>query len=420
MLLASVSPDAWGPTESGAVPTWGFVQGLAVILLTYLIIVCQNAICASLGRRTAPLQILVNIELVASLAMFQFFFGGGRFLQTVPVLGPTLTLPSLFLLGSYGFGLLLYFITSTRRPSPWAYASQQLRLLLPFALPFLLFCLLADAASWLPSYPSLQPQSQWGQFLLLALFALLFMAFVMLILPPMIIRVWQCQPLEDADLSARLGALCKRVGFTHGGILTWTVMRDSITAAIVGVFPRYRYVLFTPGMMRKLSPSGLDAVLAHEIGHSYHRHLWLYPLILFGAVALLGLFEVYVAPDISREWGAYPIVLFLLEAAILLGYLRFVFGYFSRLFERQADLFVFIAGVPPQDMIAALDAVAIHAGYIHDVPSWHHHSVQQRMQFLDRASRDASVIQAHHRRVRRAVIGYAAVVVAAFVWLFSM
>ena len=442
MLVATATPNP-DPSFSGSDNVWGFVQGLAVYFLMLFLLICQGTLARHQRRCSSGWLVFANIELLFSLVLFQFFFHGTDFLKSMPYLGPSSTFLSLFFLGLYFLGISVFYVTSRSNASPAQYASQQIRFLVPFSFPFLLFCAFADFTQLLPAIAFLQPESALypnnlksghlgiGQTIVVVAFSVPFLAFVMLILPPIIVRIWQCHPIADGPLRQRLESVCERANFKHGGILTWTVLRDTATAGIVGAFPRSRYIMFTQELLDKLSSDGVEAVLAHEIGHSRHRHLYLYPLIILGAIAAIALFEVSTSPLIQsylerqhqlEPYGPWeriqPLALFLPEALLLLLYLRLVFGYFSRQFERQADLHVFELGIPPDHMVAALDAVAIHSGYIHDKPSWHHFSIQQRINFLNAAKHNQSLVDQHHARVRRDLLLYVSFVIAAclLVW----
>lgn len=420
---------------SGFQNGWGFVQGLAVYFLLLLLLICQGALARHHRWCSNRMLFLANMELLLALVLFQFFFHGTAFLSSVPYLGQSTAFLSLFFLSLYFLGISVFYLTIWSHTSPAQYVSQQIRLLVPFSLPFLLFCAFADLTQLLPAIAILQPKHALGQIVVLAAFSVVSLAFVMLVLPPIIVRIWQCHPLANGPLRQRLESACENAHFEHGGILTWTVLQDTATAGIVGVFPRFRYIMFTQGLLDKLSANGVEAVLAHEIGHSRHRHLYLYPLIILGAIAAIVLFEVSIAPflhgylerrhqfDPSSPWmRIQPLALFLPEVVLLLLYLRLVFGYFSRQFERQADLHVFELGIPPDHLVAALDAIAIHAGYIHDKPSWHHYSVQQRIDFLNTAKLNPRLVDKHHARVRRDLFIYVGWVIAMFLlmwWLAS-
>jgi STE24 endopeptidase len=81
-----------------------------------------------------------------------------------------------------------------------------------------------------------------------------------------------------------------------------------------------------------------------------------------------------------------------------------VFGYFSRLFERQADLTAIELGLPSDSMVKALDTVGVAAGNIHQHPSWHHYSIEQRINFLQAAAKDPSIIKKHEQKIRRSLL----------------
>ena len=98
--------------------------------------------------------------------------------------------------------------------------------------------------------------------------------------------------------------------------------------------------------------------------------------------------------------------MFIPYAIIIAVYFRFVFGYFSRLFKRQADLYGVQLGIPIEHMIRALDDVAIATGYTHSVPNWHHHSLQERIDFLQAVIQDPTLVEKHNRRVRLSLAIY--------------
>ena len=56
-------------------------------------------------------------------------------------------------------------------------------------------------------------------------------------------------------------------------------------------------------------------------------------------------------------------------------------------------------------MIDALEAVA-HASGGYDTPNWHHYSIKQRIDFLKACEGNPSLIQAHHKKVKRTLIAY--------------
>lgn len=183
----------------------------------------------------------------------------------------------------------------------------------------------------------------------------------------------------------------------------------------MGVLPRLRYILFTPKLLNTFSPDAIEAILAHEIGHSYRRHLLYYPLIFFGMVVAIALFSEKAAPLLAEKFILHfglswshlvPLLLFIPIALIIWLFFRFVYGFFSRMFERQADLHVYALEVSPEAMIEALDHVGMGTGFTHLVPNWHHYSIQERIDFLKETMRDPALIERHHKRVRLALSLY--------------
>jgi STE24 endopeptidase len=108
-----------------------------------------------------------------------------------------------------------------------------------------------------------------------------------------------------------------------------------------------------------------------------------------------------------------PLLLFVTFALLSLFYFRIVYGYFSRLFERQADLHVFHLGLPHEWMTGALNSVALISGEPHEKPNWHHHSIGDRIRYLNAAANNPALISGHHARVKRILITYFTVLIGA-------
>lgn len=63
-------------------------------------------------------------------------------------------------------------------------------------------------------------------------------------------------------------------------------------------------------------------------------------------------------------------------------YFRFIFGFFMRNFERQADLYAYrvMGGAGP--LASVLEKIAWLSGDIRDRPNWHHFGIGQRIDYL--------------------------------------
>jgi Zn-dependent protease with chaperone function len=401
-----------------------FVEGLALYGFLLGFIFIQNKLFKRFGRpNKSTLLCLVNLEIVAFLTVFYFLMGSHRFFNALPLVFHLDTLKFLFALAMYFFALAFYYYISFEFSSNryrFKQAIQPIFLIVPFALPFLLFTFIIDVirilsiSNFLPSY-----EDNLMFALLLFLICLLFLVLILVFLPPFIIRIWQCKPLEDSALKIRLESLCKRAKFKHAGIQTWTVMDHALTAAIIGVFPCMRYVMFTKRLLKELPPESIEAILAHEIGHSYRKHLLLFPFIIMGVLVSISFLSLLFAEPFnawfmlqmrlhpSQLWNlVYPFVIFVLYGTLIALYFRYVFGLFSRLFERQADIHGFALHLDPQHMINALNDIAVATGFTHLQPNWHHYSIQERINFLEKAKNNFKAISAHHQRTRRYLAGY--------------
>jgi tetratricopeptide (TPR) repeat protein len=88
---------------------------------------------------------------------------------------------------------------------------------------------------------------------------------------------------------------------------------------------------------------------------------------------------------------------------VFLVYFRFVFGFFMRNFERQADAYVFTLFGSAAPLIATFHKIAVTSGQAADRPNWHHFSIRERVEFLLRCERDRGRVRRHDARVRRAI-----------------
>jgi hypothetical protein len=207
---------------------------------------------------------------------------------------------------------------------------------------------------------------------------------------------------------------CRQQNFKYADIMLWPLYEGKmLTAGVMGVSKKYRYVLITPALLEALSPYELEAVLAHEIGHVKKYHLQLYLLLFlgFGLVASLIaspmlylllnsniFYQIINFAGIDPEtalafWGTVPMFV------IMVLYFRYGFGFFMRNFERQADLAVFKALGDSRPLMTSLEKISWLSGNIRDKPSWHHFGIGQRVDFLEKCSRDKSLIARHDRKV---------------------
>ena len=302
--------------------------------------------------------------------------------------------------------------------------TSQIALAAPVLFPWLLLSGAADLIGLLPfETPRRLLTHPAGE---LAYF-LCFLVLVAVVGPALIRLFWRCRPLEDGWMRRRIEALCRRARLRYAQILYWPVFDGRmITAGVMGLVGRFRYILVTTGLLRELSPEQVDQVIAHEIGHVKRWHLGFYLLFLSGYILLAyALFDVaamlllQAAPIhwIIRFLEIDPVttgsaLLGLMTVVVFLVYFRLVFGYFMRNFERQADLYVYRLFPSARPLITTLAKIALASGIAPEKPNWHHFSIGERITYLERCEADPRWIARHDRKVARSIAVYLAAMAA--------
>ncbi|MFO0972042.1 MAG: M48 family metallopeptidase [Phycisphaerae bacterium] len=162
----------------------------------------------------------------------------------------------------------------------------------------------------------------------------------LLVFAPVFVRyVWLTRRLPDGELRQRLERQCRRINLKYREILVWDSHGLVVNAAVMGFFAPVRYVMLSDGLIESMSPRQIEAVFGHEAGHVRHYHLQFF--VVFAALAMMivgGALELLVwgaDVDVRRFEGA-------LQLAAMAGTLLvwgLGFGWVSRNFERQADVF---------------------------------------------------------------------------------
>lgn len=304
-----------------------------------------------------------------------------------------------------------------RTYTSYAFVRSNFKANLPIVLPWLILSLLFDGlrAVPLPGVTALF-RSPWGD---IALYVL-FLSFLVVVFPPLVRSLWGCTPLPPGPLRDRLQAFCRTQGF-HSEIYFWPLFEGQVlTAGIMGIVPKLRYLMITPALLETLSEEELDSVLAHEIGHVKHLHLVLYIVLflgfsLFAGAAAKTLPYLILSSDLfyrilphlpfapENLLGVLATVPLLL---LMVLYFRFVFGAFIRNFERQADAYVFRALGTGWPLIRSFEKIALLSGGNRDEKNWHHFGIGERIDFLARCERDRSLVVRHDRKLRFALVGY--------------
>ena len=174
------------------------------------------------------------------------------------------------------------------------------------------------------------------------------------------------KPLEDENLKTRVTALMQRCGFAAKGLFVMDgSKRSGHGNAYFTGFGASRRVVFFDTLLAKLSPSEVDAVLAHELGHFKHKHIVkrmvsLFTLSLLG-FALLGWLanQVWfyaglgVQPNLGAPNDALALLLFLMVVPVFSLFISPIFAQLSRKHEFEADAYA-VTQTSGSDLSSAL------------------------------------------------------------------
>jgi STE24 endopeptidase len=289
------------------------------------------------------------------------------------------------------------------------HSRQAFGLVLPAAL---VFTIAQDVAQ---RYWSSALDSAWFQ-----LGGLGVMGLGVLVLAPALVRLsWPTRSLAPGPLRDRLELLAARLNFRFTDILVWDTDRTTVNAGVTGILPFFRYVLLTDALIETLDEHQIEAVFGHEVGHVAHRHLAYFGFFFIGSMGIMALvgqgfslvaeqLPELAPPSLTLDWDwGLELGVSLGWLVTFLAYVLLVFGYLSRRFERQADVYGCRAiscgrlECPPhtgalgpgrapiplcptgiQTFSSALELVARLNGMEPQARSWRHGSIRDRVAFL--------------------------------------
>jgi Zn-dependent protease with chaperone function len=263
-----------------------------------------------------------------------------------------------------------------------AWRKFQVRMLLSAIVPLVAYLLLTSAVG---ANRTLRVEIEEVR-LYGAAFALAMVLCLALALPTLLRNVWDTAPIPPGVQRDVLSAVAARAGFRARSLLAWNTGDLMANAAIVGIGARTRIVLFSDSLLSQLDHPELAAVFAHEIGHAARRHVLHFVAWAVGFFLLADLVASRLFAEQLWLGGGF------LLAAVAIWLL--VFGYVSRRFELEADLFCIDLLGDASALIRALEKVG---GHIRDVASWRHFSTAERVRFLADAATDPRA-QARLRR----------------------
>ncbi len=176
-----------------------------------------------------------------------------------------------------------------------------------------------------------------------------FSLLLMLVFPTWIAPLFnKFLPLDDAGLKADIEALLARRGFKSSGVFVMDGSKRSNhgNAYFTGLGQSKRIVFFDT-LLRQLTTNQILAVLAHELGHFYHRHifkrlLWSFAMML-GLFWLLGLLMnlpwFYQGLGVATPSTAAALLLFFLALPVFTFPFAPIGSWMSRKQEFEADAY---------------------------------------------------------------------------------
>lgn len=156
------------------------------------------------------------------------------------------------------------------------------------------------------------------------------------------------EPLADAALQARIEGLLQRTGFQSRGVMVMDGSKRSGhgNAYFTGL-GRHKRIVFYDTLLNTMQPAEVEAVLAHELGHFAHRHIFkqmaltftLALAVLYGLGWLLPQPAFYLGLGVHHPSHAMALLLFLLTLPVLAFPFTPLFSLMSRRNEFAADRF---------------------------------------------------------------------------------
>ena len=173
-------------------------------------------------------------------------------------------------------------------------------------------------------------------------------------------------PLENEELKDRLVRLGERAGTRVRGVYQWKLSEKSkkANAALTGL-GNTRRIILADTLLANYSTDEIEAVLAHELGHHVHKHIFK-SILVQAAITLVGFaaanWVLHYAVDrlhVFETLSDFANLPLLMLVATLLSFLVLpLINAYSRFNERQADRYAFrsISTVAP--FISAMNKLA--------------------------------------------------------------
>lgn len=262
--------------------------------------------------------------------------------------------------------------------------------------------------------------------------------------PELLRYIFNARPMEDSPLRRRLEEICRRAQLRYRDILLWQTEYSIANAGVIGILPRWRYILLSDRLLETMSDEQIEAVFAHELGHIVYHHLaWFvvfFAIVTFGALGPGQLVEDWVTAHwpLTIRNETFETIGNVVGGVLAFGTMLVLFGMLSRRFEKQADIFAakmlesnwgeHCAGgdEPTRASLRRLVRRVSHIGtrgagvfsgalhrvaVVNNIPlrakDWLHPSIANRMRYLEEMSSNPELTSRFDRCMARLYLGMA-------------
>ncbi|PIE00878.1 MAG: peptidase M48 [Thiothrix nivea] len=156
------------------------------------------------------------------------------------------------------------------------------------------------------------------------------------------------QPLEEGEVAERIHALLKRTGFNSKGVFVMDgSKRSGHGNAYFTGFGKNKRIVFFDTLLEHLTPSQVEAVLAHELGHFKRKHI-VKGMVLSIAMTFIGFAILawlmqqpwfYTSLGVSQSSTYMALILFMVVSPVFTFFIGPLMSRLSRKHEFEADEF---------------------------------------------------------------------------------
>ncbi|MBW2091411.1 MAG: M48 family metalloprotease, partial [Deltaproteobacteria bacterium] len=320
-ILVLLIYSAYQPSDEFILPRWSnLALGLAFLLAYYVLV---RTAFARLRRQTDAfvqakgnvsvafhrLQMRFSILAIVFFAINVYFLGFKDLITMIPVVGRSVALTGLAGVILFALYLCLLWYESFESYA-WMYGSRltryrfvrnQLQINAPIILPWLLLSAVADLITLMPQIGlKTWLDTAAGQIV----FFLVFLGMLSVVFPVLVRFMWGLTPLPAGPHRSVIESFCAKTGFKYSEIMLWPLYEgEGLTAGVMGLIRRWRYILITRSLLSILDEDELGAVLAHELGHVKRHHLLFYLFFFIGYLVLAySLFDLSFYILLSTDW----------------------------------------------------------------------------------------------------------------------